>query len=121
MAKTSRGLVSLLAAVALLLAGCAAQTPPPVAAPPAPASATSGAPAASATPAATSAAAPSTADHAEAPAIRTDAPVVVVCAGLAGLTVAYQLKKAGIDALVLETSPRVGGRVQTVIFPAGAT
>src|SRR4029453_17715789 len=65
-------------------------------------------------------AAPSAA-HAETPPIRTDAPVVVVGAGLAGLTVAYQLKKAGIDALVLESSPRVGGRIQTVIFPDGAT
>lgn len=52
---------------------------------------------------------------------RTDAPVIVVGGGLTGLTVAYELKKAGIDALVLETSPRIGGRIQTVTFPDGAT
>ena len=123
MAKTSRGLVSLLAAVALVLAGCAAQTPPPVAAPAAPvATAAPAAPAAPvAAPGAPSAAAPSSAADDEAPLIRTDAPVVVVGAGLAGLTVAYELKKAGIDALVLESSPRFGGRIQTVIFPDGAT
>ncbi|HET9768073.1 MAG TPA: NAD(P)/FAD-dependent oxidoreductase [Thermoanaerobaculia bacterium] len=104
MAKTSRGLVSLLAAVALLLAGCAAQATPPVAA-------SAAAAAAVAVPAAAGATAP----------IRTDAPVIVVGAGLAGLTVAYELEKAGIDALVLESAPRIGGRVQTVTFPDGAT
>jgi monoamine oxidase len=104
MAKSSRGLASVSIAVALLLAGCAAQGSPPVAAPAA-------APAAVAVPAPASAAA----------AIRTDAPVIVVGAGLAGLTVAYELDKAGIEALVLESSPRIGGRVQTVTFPDGAT
>jgi len=121
MAKTSRGLVSLLVA-ALLLAGCAAQAPKPVVA-------------ADTTPAAASTGGGTTTgaqwDPAEAPApaspataaatIRTDAPVVIVGAGLSGLTVAYELKKAGIDALLLESSPRVGGRIQTVTFPDGAT
>ncbi|HEV8238350.1 MAG TPA: NAD(P)/FAD-dependent oxidoreductase [Thermoanaerobaculia bacterium] len=122
MTKTSRGLVSLLAAV-LLLAGCAAQAPKPVVA-------------GGATPAATVSTSDGTTpaaqwDPAEAPApaspatatasIRTDAPVIVVGAGLSGLTIAYELKKAGIEALLLESSPRVGGRIQTVTFPDGAT
>jgi monoamine oxidase len=53
--------------------------------------------------------------------VRTAAPVVVVGAGLTGLTVAHELEKAGIDALVLESAPRVGGRIQTVSFADGAT
>ena len=93
MAKRSFGLVSLLVAV-LVVAGCALPAPRPV---------VSGG--------ATSAAAP----------VRTDAPVVIVGAGLTGLSVAYELKKAGIDALLVESSPRVGGRIQTVTFPDGAT
>lgn len=52
---------------------------------------------------------------------RTEAPVIVVGSGLAGLTVAYELKKAGIDALVVESASRIGGRVQTVAFPDGET
>lgn len=46
-------------------------------------------------------------------------PVVVVGAGLTGLTTAYQLRKAGIDVRVLESNPRSGGRIQTVAFPDG--
>lgn len=49
----------------------------------------------------------------EAPA---SASVVVVGAGLAGLTVAYRLRQAGVDAVVLEASARVGGRIDTVRF-----
>ncbi|HYO71271.1 MAG TPA: FAD-dependent oxidoreductase [Archangium sp.] len=52
---------------------------------------------------------------------RKDAPVVIVGAGLTGLTIAYELKKAGIDALLIEASPRVGGRIQTVSFADGVT
>lgn len=52
---------------------------------------------------------------------RTEAPVIIVGSGLAGLTVAYELKKAGIDSLIVESSGRVGGRVQTVTFPDGET
>lgn len=113
MAKTSRGLVSLLIAT-LLLAGCAAQAPRPVVAGSAPAAASNAAvaPAPAAAPATSPAAART---------IRTDAPVVIVGAGLSGLTVAYELKKAGIDALLLESAPRVGGRIQTVTFTDGAT
>lgn len=40
--------------------------------------------------------------------------VVVLGAGLAGLTAAYQLMKEGCDVVVLEGQDRVGGRVLTV-------
>jgi oxygen-dependent protoporphyrinogen oxidase len=39
----------------------------------------------------------------------SSAPAVVIGAGISGLVCAYALNKAGIDALVLEASPRVGG------------
>jgi monoamine oxidase len=50
---------------------------------------------------------------------RSTAPVVVVGAGLTGLTTAYELRKAGVDVLLLEAAPRAGGRIQTVSFPDG--
>jgi monoamine oxidase len=50
---------------------------------------------------------------------RAEAPVVIVGAGLTGLTTAYQLRKAGIDVLLLEAAPRPGGRIQTVEFSDG--
>jgi monoamine oxidase len=50
---------------------------------------------------------------------RSTAPVVVVGAGLTGLTTAYELRKAGIDVVLLEAAPRPGGRIQTVSFPDG--
>jgi monoamine oxidase len=46
--------------------------------------------------------------------------VVVVGAGLAGLTCARQLLRAGVDVVVLEATDRPGGRVRTVrSFAAG--
>jgi monoamine oxidase len=91
MAKRAFGLVSVLI-TALLVFGCAAQAPAPV-----------------------------VSRGTAAAAVRTEAPVVIVGAGLTGLSVAYELKKSGIDALLVETSPRVGGRIQTVTFADGAT
>jgi phytoene dehydrogenase-like protein len=41
------------------------------------------------------------------------APVVVVGAGLAGLAAARELQARGVDAVVLERSDGVGGRVRT--------
>ena len=43
----------------------------------------------------------------------TTAKVVVVGAGLAGLTCAYRLKQAGVDATIYEANSRVGGRCWT--------
>lgn len=43
-----------------------------------------------------------------------DAEVVVVGAGLAGLTSAVALRQSGIRVLVLEASHHLGGRVRTV-------
>lgn|GEM_PF-1063673 len=40
--------------------------------------------------------------------------IIILGAGLAGLTLAYQLKKSGIDALVLEARDRIGGRIHTI-------
>jgi monoamine oxidase len=44
---------------------------------------------------------------------RPNARVVIVGAGLAGLTCAYRLKQAGIDATLYEANTRVGGRCWT--------
>lgn len=43
----------------------------------------------------------------------SSARVVVVGAGLAGLTCAYRLKQAGVDATIYEANARVGGRCWT--------
>src|SRR3954451_19902974 len=52
---------------------------------------------------------------------RRDAPgpnrAIVVGAGLAGLTAAYELRRAGFDVTVLEARDRIGGRVYTVRDP----
>jgi len=39
--------------------------------------------------------------------------VIVVGAGIAGLTAAYHLQNNGVDVVVLESSSRVGGRMVT--------
>lgn len=43
----------------------------------------------------------------------THSPVVIVGAGMAGLTCAVYLRQQGIDALLLDASDGVGGRVRT--------
>src|SRR5687767_14778902 len=40
-------------------------------------------------------------------------PVIVVGAGLAGLTAAYELGKRGVPVVLYEGSSRIGGRVWT--------
>ncbi|MEB3197785.1 MAG: NAD(P)/FAD-dependent oxidoreductase [Candidatus Sericytochromatia bacterium] len=47
--------------------------------------------------------------------------VVVIGAGLAGLTTAYRLRQAGVDCVVLELADRVGGRMRTVSYPEGVS
>ena len=39
--------------------------------------------------------------------------VIVIGAGIAGLSAAYHLRQAGIEATVLEARDRIGGRVWT--------
>ena len=39
--------------------------------------------------------------------------VLVVGAGIAGLTAAYRLSKLGVDVTILEASERVGGRMSS--------
>ena len=46
----------------------------------------------------------------------TRGPVVIVGAGLTGLTTAYELRKSGIDVVILEGAVQPGGRIQTVTF-----
>src|ERR1041384_3474540 len=44
----------------------------------------------------------------------TGKSVVILGAGIAGLTAAYELKNAGYTVTVLEAQPRIGGRNHTV-------
>ena len=48
------------------------------------------------------------------------ADVLIVGAGLSGLSSAYYLKKAGKTAVILEMSPHVGGRIRTASYADNA-
>jgi oxygen-dependent protoporphyrinogen oxidase len=43
----------------------------------------------------------------------THAPAVIVGGGISGLVCAYELRKAGVDAQLLEASPRLGGMIRS--------
>lgn len=49
------------------------------------------------------------------PTMKHNQSVFIIGAGLSGLTAAYMLSKNGVQATILEASPRVGGRIQTVL------
>ncbi|MEW5847550.1 MAG: FAD-dependent oxidoreductase [Myxococcota bacterium] len=51
--------------------------------------------------------------------VPTEAPVVIVGGGLAGLVTAHELKKRGVSFLLLEASEQFGGRVQTAHYGHG--
>jgi monoamine oxidase len=40
--------------------------------------------------------------------------VIIIGAGLSGLSTAYQLKKVGINFKILEAQSRLGGRIETI-------
>ncbi|MCL4721166.1 MAG: FAD-dependent oxidoreductase [Gammaproteobacteria bacterium] len=46
--------------------------------------------------------------------VARDARVIIIGAGLSGLNAALLLEEQGVDVLVLEGSPRIGGRVHTL-------
>lgn len=46
-------------------------------------------------------------------------PILVVGAGIAGLTAAYRLRQAGVRADIIEATNRVGGRIRTIPKVAG--
>lgn len=49
-------------------------------------------------------------------AAKENADVLIVGAGLSGLSSAYQLQKAGKTALILEMTPHIGGRIRTARY-----
>lgn len=51
---------------------------------------------------------------------RTDSPVLIVGAGIAGLTAAYRLRQAGVAVTIVEASQRIGGRLVSVTNLPGA-
>ncbi|WP_293356094.1 MULTISPECIES: NAD(P)/FAD-dependent oxidoreductase [unclassified Microcoleus] len=50
---------------------------------------------------------------------RGRSPILVVGAGIAGLTAAYRLRQGGVRADIIEATNRVGGRIRTVPKVAG--
>ncbi|AFD08453.1 flavin monoamine oxidase family protein [Solitalea canadensis] len=53
--------------------------------------------------------------------VRRPDKVIIIGGGLAGLTAAYELRKAGVDLLLLEGSDRLGGRIVTTCNQWGIT
>lgn len=53
------------------------------------------------------------------PVIET--PVVIVGAGLAGLTAAHRLRQAGLEVTVLEATTHLGGRMRSARYPEGVS
>jgi monoamine oxidase len=50
---------------------------------------------------------------------RGRSPILVVGAGIAGLTAAYRLRQGGVRADIIEATNRVGGRIRTIPKVAG--
>ena len=46
--------------------------------------------------------------------MKTDKQIIIAGGGLSGLTLAYLLLQQGIKAVILEASPGIGGRIQTI-------
>ena len=57
-------------------------------------------------------------DQRTAPARSTDAPVIIVGAGLSGLYAAYLLHKRGVKSILVEANDRIGGRIQSINLPS---
>ncbi len=47
--------------------------------------------------------------------------IIIIGAGLTGLTTAYLLRKKGIEPVILEASDRIGGRIETITGSSTAT
>lgn len=50
----------------------------------------------------------------ETPSDKKNSPIVIIGAGIAGLTLAWKLKKAGMNPTLIESSDQVGGAIRTV-------
>jgi monoamine oxidase len=54
-------------------------------------------------------------------AVATTSPVLVVGAGIAGLTAAYRLTQAGVRVNIIEARNHIGGRIQSLSNAAGTS
>ena len=53
--------------------------------------------------------------------MKKEKEVLIIGAGLSGLTIAYRLERAGVSYKLIEGRDRVGGRIQTVKTSSGST